>query len=685
MKKSFDDLDDLCINTIRTLAIDAVEKAKSGHPGMPMGDAAMTYVLWDRFLRHNPMDPEWEGRDRFILSAGHGSMLLYSLLHLTGYPLTKEDLMDFRQWDSKTPGHPEYDPELGIEMTTGPLGQGFATGVGMAMAERYKAERYNKPGFEPIKYNIYGVTSDGDLMEGISNEAASIAGHLGLGSIVYLYSDNRITIEGTTDISFSEDVGARFTALGWHILRVDGNDPEGVANAIEEGRIETAKPSLIIARTSIGYGSPGKQDDSSSHGSPLGADEVRLTKEALGWPLEPAFYIPDDALSHMRKAGDRGEKLQSEWNELVAGYAKEYPELSLELTRGGGEEIVTDELLTAIPSFTTDDGPVATRSVSGKVLNAVAPKSELILGGSADLAPSNNTWLKGMEVFTKEKAGRNIHFGVREHAMGAILNGMALGGRLIPYGGTFLVFSDYMKPAIRLAALMGLQVTYVFTHDSIGLGEDGPTHQPVEHLAALRAVPNLTVIRPADANETACAWKAALLNTSGPTALVLTRQKVPVLDVVKYPAVADGDALMKGAYVVAETERPLELIIIASGSELHPALEAFDELSSDGVGVRVVSMPSFELFEAQGEEYKESLLPREVTARVAVEAAASLGWGRYVGLGGSVIALDRFGASAPYETSFKKLGFTRENIVSHSRTLLNTGEPARGQLTGISS
>ncbi len=683
MNKSFDELDDLCINTLRTLAIDAVEKAKSGHPGMPMGDAAMTYVLWDRFLRHNPKDPEWEGRDRFVLSAGHGSMLLYSLLHMTGYPLTREDLMDFRQWGSKTPGHPEYDPEIGVEMTTGPLGQGFATGVGMAMAERYKAERYNKPGFEPIKYNIYAVTSDGDLMEGVSNEAASIAGHLGLGSLVYLYSDNRITIEGRTDLSFSEDVGARFTALGWHILRVDGKDPESVANAIEEAKVEEGKPSLIIARTFIGYGSPGKQDDSSSHGSPLGADEVKLTKEALGWPLEPAFHIPADALSYMRKAEERGEKRQKEWNELLAAYAKEYPELSAELTGGG--EIITDELLAAIPSFKAEDGPVATRSVSGKALNAVALKSELILGGSADLAPSNNTWLKGMEVFTKEKAGRNIHFGVREHAMGSILNGMALGGRLIPYGGTFLVFSDYMKPAIRLAALMGLRVVYVFTHDSIGLGEDGPTHQPVEHLAALRAVPNLTVIRPADANETACAWKAGLLNSSGPTALVLTRQKVPILDEVKYPAVAGGAALMKGGYVVAETDKPLELILIASGSELHPALEAFEELSADGVGVRVVSMPSFELFEAQGEEYKELVLPREVSRRVAVEAASSLGWGRYVGLGGSVIALDRFGASAPYETSFKKLGFTRENIVSRSRTLLNTGESAIGQLTGISS
>ncbi|MEE9613942.1 MAG: transketolase, partial [Thermodesulfobacteriota bacterium] len=507
-----DSSDETCINTIRFLAVDAVEKANSGHPGMPMGDAAMAYVLWTDYLRHNPKDPYWPGRDRFVLSAGHGSMLLYSLLHLTGHDLSLEDLKNFRQWGSPTPGHPEYDLKRGIEMTTGPLGQGFATGVGMAMAQKFLADRFNKPGYPLLDYNIYAITSDGDLMEGVSNEAASLAGHLKLGSLVYLYSDNKITIEGETDLSFTEDVAKRFEALGWHARKVDGHDTKEVARAIEAAKGERERPSLIMARTHIGFGSPNKQDTAGAHGAPLGKDEIKLAKEKLGWPESPAFHIPEEALKRFRGAIEKGETLKREWEGLLNGYAKDHPKLAAELQamgREGGEKAEEDDWLKAVPSFSPEDGPVATRSASGKVLNAIAPKMPLLVGGSADLAPSNNTELKGMDFFTGEAPGRNVHYGVREHAMGSVMNGMALSG-LKPFGGTFLVFSDYMRPAIRLAALMGLPVVYVFTHDSIGLGEDGPTHQPVEHLAALRAIPGLTVIRPADARETAEAWETAL-------------------------------------------------------------------------------------------------------------------------------------------------------------------------------
>ena len=590
------------------------------------------------------------------------------MLHLTGYDISKQDLKDFRQWKSKTPGHPEYNPALGVEMTTGPLGQGLATGVGMAMAERYGAERYNRPGYELFNYNIYSIAGDGDIMEGVTSEAASLAGHLGLGKLVYLYSDNRITIEGSTDLCFTEDVAAKFEAMKWHVQKVDGNDLDEVAGAIEIARDERERPSLIIARTSIGFGSPGKQDNASAHGAPLGSEEVRLAKEKLGWPLEPSFHIPDESLALFREAVERGSLLEKEWTGLFDRYAEEYPELSAEL--GGGIEGAKEGALNAIPAFGSSDGPVATRSISGKVLNAMAKEAPFLVGGSADLGPSNNTLLNGFDVFTADAAGRNIHFGVREHAMGAILNGMALSGLIVPYGGTFLVFSDYMKPAIRLAALMGLKVVYIFTHDSIGLGEDGPTHQPVEHLAALRAIPGLTLIRPADARETASAWRVAL-TVKGPVALALTRQKVEVVDDKEFP-LAVPDALEKGAYVVADPPegKAPELIIIATGSELHLAIEAYRDLTTRGVKTRVISMPSFSLFESQDGDYKESVLPKAVRARMSVEAGSSLGWGRYVGIDGKSVALDRFGASAPYQVNYEKLGFSKESLVERALSLI---------------
>ncbi len=672
-KSNTDAVDELCINTIRFLAVDAVEAANSGHPGMPMGDAAMAYVLWRHFLRHNPKNPEWAARDRFVLSAGHGSMLLYSLLHLTGYGLSLEELKKFRQWGSLTPGHPEYHPSIGIETTTGPLGQGFATGVGMAMAQRHLAARYNRPGFPLFDYHIYAIASDGDLMEGVSNEAASVAGHLKLGNIIYLYSDNRITIEGSTDISFTEDVARRFEGLGWHVQKAGGNDLEGIHGAIEAARAETTRPSIIIARTNIGFGSPDKQDTPDAHGAPLGAEEVKKSKERLGWPLEPTFYVPDEALGRFREAVARGESLERDWAALLDRYAKEHPELAAELTalssdRKGGE---WEE---AIPAFTEKDGPMATRKASGKVLSAVAAKAPFLMGGSADLAPSNNTYLKGMGDFQPDAmTGRNLHFGVREHAMGSIMNGLALSRMIVPYGGTFLIFSDYMRPPMRLAAMMGLQNVYVFTHDSIGLGEDGPTHQPVEQLAGLRAVPGLTVIRPADATETAEAWRAAIRHEHGPVALVLTRQSLPVLDRTKYPSAAN---LSRGAYVLVDTDSTPDMILIASGSEVHLAVKAAEELAGQGVKARVVSMPSWELFEEQDQSYKDSVLPPEARLRLAVEAGSPLGWHRYVGTDGEVIGIERFGASAPYKTLFEKFGFTPENVAQRALALVRRKKSA---------
>lgn len=664
----FGGVDELCINTVRFLAIDAVEKAASGHPGMPMGDAPMAYVLWTRFLRHNPVNPKWPARDRFVLSAGHGSMLLYSLLHLTGYNLSIDELKKFRQWGSLTPGHPEYHPEIGVETTTGPLGQGFANGVGMAIAQRYLASRYNKPGYPLFDYRIYAITSDGDMMEGVSNEAASIAGHLKLGNLVYLYSDNRITIEGSTELAFTEDVAGRFEALRWHVQKVDGNDLAAISRALENAWDETGRPSLIVARTNIGFGSPGKQDTAEVHGAPLGHDEVRLTKEKLGWPPEPAFYIPDGALGVYRKALVQGEKLESEWNSLFDRYSMEYPELAREI-KDAFEGRFNRGWTADLPKFEAKDGPMATRSASGKVLNAIAAKTPFLIGGSADLAPSTNTIMKGMGNMVPDKTGRNLHFGVREHAMGSVINGIALSRALIPFGATFLIFSDYMRPPMRLAALMKLHVIYVFTHDSVGLGEDGPTHQPVEQLCNLRAVPNMTVIRPADAAETVEAWKAALLHTGGPVAIVLTRQNVPVIERARF---APPENLVRGAYVLADaTGGAPEIIILAAGSEVHLALGAYDELAKRGFKARVVNMPSFELFEAQPDEYKREVLPPHITVRIAVEAASPASWHRYVGLEGDILGIERFGESAPYKVIFEKLGFTVENLTQRAIALIN--------------
>ncbi len=662
-------IDELCINTIRFLAVDAVEKAQSGHPGMPMGDAAMAYVLWSKALKHNPKNPQWSNRDRFVLSAGHGSMLLYSLLCLSGYPLGLKDIKNFRQWGSKTPGHPEYDPKTGIETTTGPLGQGFATGVGMAIAERYLREYFNKPGFPIVDYNIYSICSDGDLMEGVSSEAASLAGHLKLGKLIYLYSDNRITIEGSTDLSFSENVAARFKAYGWHVQRVDGNDLKGIENTLREAEREKDKPSLIIARTHIAFGSPNKEGTAESHGAPLGKEEVRLTRMNADWPLSPKFMVPQEALKHMRKAVDRGKKAEGKWKNRLKVYRKKYPALYIKW-REFNNGILPDGWDEGLPEFNPEDGAVATRSASGKVLNALADRMHNIIGGSADLAPSNNTYLKKYADFGIKKGGRNLHFGVREHAMAAAMNGMALSGRIIPYGGTFLVFSDYMKPAIRLAAMMKLHVIYVFTHDSIGLGEDGPTHQPIEHLASLRSIPNLTEIRPADANEAREAWKTALQHRGGPVALILTRQKLPVIDRKRY---ASADGADRGGYIIADTKGRPELILLASGSEVHLALSAWEKLKKEGKKVRVVNMVSLKLFDEQSNKYKERVLPSGCERRLAIEAGCSMSWHKYVGLKGDIIGIDRFGVSAPHNVLLEKFGFTVENILGRAGKLLNSG------------
>ncbi len=655
-----------CINTLRFLAVDAVQRANSGHPGMPMEAADLAYLLWSRVMRYNPANPRWPNRDRFVLSAGHGSMLLYAALYLTGYGLTLDDLRNFRQWESPTPGHPEYGCTAGVETTTGPLGQGFATGVGMAMAQRFLARRFNRPGFPIVDYYIYGLVSDGDLMEGVASEAASLAGHLGLGNIVYIYLDNRITIEGPTELAFTEDVARRFEAYGWHVERVDGYDLEAAQKAIRAAQEETSRPSLVIARTHIAYGSPNKQDTAAAHGAPLGEEEVRLTKENLGWPTEPDFYVPEDVLAYFRKARQRGSALEERWRALFREYEARYPK-EARLWESMHSDPDPADWEDALPRFHPDQGPVATRSASGKVLEALAPRLPGLIGGSADLAPSNNTYLKGLGEF-KEECGPNIHFGVREHAMGAILNGLALSGCLIPYGGTFLVFSDYMRPAMRLAAMMGLPVVYVLTHDSIGLGEDGPTHQPVEHLPSLRAMPNLAVIRPADAQETVEAWKAALRRREGPTALILTRQKVPVIDRSRY---ATAEGLQRGAYILAESgETPPRLILMGTGSEVHLLLEAFQRLKEDGIAVRVVNMPCWEIFDEQPRSYQEEVLPPQVKARLAVEAAVPLGWERYVGPHGAVLSIHRFGASAPGKVLFEKFGFTLQEIMRLAHKLL---------------
>lgn len=654
-------LEQLAVNTIRTLSIDGVQKANSGHPGMPMGMADAAYVLWTQFMRYNPRNPDWPDRDRFVLSAGHGSMLLYSLLHLTGYDLPLEQLKQFRQWNSITPGHPEYGLTPGVETTTGPLGQGFANGVGMAIAEAFLRATYNRPGYDIVDHYIYAIVSDGDLMEGVSHEAASMAGHMKLGKLIYLYDDNHISIDGSTDLAFTEDRMKRFEAYGWHTQSINGHDRAAVAEAIRAAQAVTDKPSIIACRTTIGYGSPNKANTAGVHGAALGEEEVRLTKEAYGWDPDKQFYIPDEVLTHFRQAVDRGAKWEQEWKDRLDAYAQAFPQEAQQFRRALSGEL-PEGWEEALPVFPADPKGVATRAASGKVLNAIAATLPNLLGGSADLAPSNNTFLKGYPVFANESyAGRNFHFGVREHGMGSALNGMALHGGVIPYGATFLVFSDYMRPAIRLAALSHIPTIFIFTHDSVGLGEDGPTHQPIEHLAALRAIPGLTVIRPADANETVQAWKVALEKRDGPVALLLSRQGLPVFDRDK---MGDAAGLAKGAYVLLDTDKVYpDIILIGSGSEVHFAVEAHAKLAEQGIAARVVSMPSWELFKAQPEEYRDSVLPPAVKVRIAIEAGVAMGWGEWLGPQGTVIGLDRYGASAPYKIIYQHLGFTVDNVV----------------------
>jgi transketolase len=666
---SHSEIDIKAINAIRILAVDAIQKAQSGHPGTPMGAATMAYVLWDRFLKHNPRNPNWADRDRFVLSPGHASMLLYSLLHLTGYDLPLEELKSFRQWGSLTPGHPEVRHTPGVEVTTGPLGQGFAHGIGMAIAERWLAEHYNKPGHEIINHFIYAIVSDGDMQEGVTSEAASLAGTLGLGNLIYLYDDNDIQIEGTTETVFSENVARRFDAYGWNVIGpIDGHDISAIEQAITEAQEETQRPSLIICKTIIGFGSP-DQATAKAHSDPLGEEGVRATKEALNWPIDPEFYLPDEVLVHMRKAIDRGEEFERNWNKLFEAYRQDYPDLAQRLLHDLSGELPDDWDSGLEELFKADHKPIATRNASGEVLNQLVDRIHSLTGGSADLSPSTKTILTGYGDFGwHEYCGHNLHFGVREHAMGAIVGGMALHGGLIPYAATFLTFSDYMRPPMRLAALMGIRVIYIFTHDSIGVGEDGPTHQPIEHIANLRAVPNLTVIRPSDATETIEAWRAALMNTSGPTAMLLTRQNLPVLDRETYAAAVN---LQSGAYVLWQSEEgDPDLILIGTGSELHAALDAGKQLAHEGVKVRVVSMPSWELFEAQSAEYRDQVLPGNVRSRLAVEAGTSFGWERYVGLDGEVIAIDHFGASAPAPILFEKFGITPEKITVRAREML---------------
>ncbi len=663
------DVDQLCINTIRTLTMDAVQKAKSGHPGMPMGAAPMAYVLWTRFLKHNPRNPRWQNRDRFILSAGHGSMLLYSLLHLTGYDLSLDDIKHFRQFGSETPGHPEADLAHGIETTTGPLGQGFANGVGQAIAQKFLAARYNRSGFDIVDYGIYGIVSDGDLMEGVSSEVASLAGHLKLGNLIYLYDDNHISIEGSTDLAFSENPERRFEAYGWYVQVVeDGNDIKAIADAIEIAREVKDRPSLIKVRTHIAYGSPNKQDTAEAHGSPLGEDEVKLTKKNLGWDQDKSFYISEGVLGHFRRAIEDGEEAEAKWRTLFEEYRKIYPGPARELEACQSNQF-DDEWKKSIPVFTPDDGAMATRQASGKVLNAIASHLPTLIGGSGDLAPSTDTLLRGFGDFQADNyCGRNLRFGVREHAMGGILNGLAQTDGIIPYGATFLVFSDYMRPPIRLAAMMHIRPIYIFTHDSIGLGEDGPTHQPVEQLISLRSVPNLIVIRPADASETAQAWKVAIEHTGGPVAIVLTRQKVPIIDRAKY---ALAENVVKGAYVLSDSsDRKPEIILIATGSEVQLALAAQERLAGDGILVRVVSMPSWELFERQPKEYRDSVLLPSVKKRLAIEAGSPIGWYKYVGDEGDVLGIAKFGASAPAEVLMREYGFTVDHVVERAKSLL---------------
>lgn len=650
------------VNSLRVLAMDAVQKANSGHPGMPMGMADAAAVLWAKFLKFDPRHPQWPDRDRFILSAGHGSMLLYALLHLSGYDVSMEALRTFRQWGSPTPGHPEYGHAPGVETTTGPLGQGISNAVGFALAEQWLAARFNRPGFPIVNHATYAIASDGDLMEGVSHEACALAGHLGLGKLIVLYDDNGISIDGSTDLAFTEDVLARFAAYGWHTDRVDGHDKEAVGKALAAAQAELERPSLIACRTIIGFGSPHKAGTASAHGEPLGEEEIRLTKEGLGLPQEP-FWVDPHAYEVLGTAGSKGAHRHEAWRDLLDEYAAKYPELAAEFKRVMAGELPPDWQETPMPEF---GSPMATRAASGQVLNAFAAAVPELLGGSADLTGSNKTDLKGVADVQKGAFdGRYLRFGVREHGMGAMMNGMSLHGGIIPYGGTFLVFSDYMRPPIRLAALMKQGVIYVFTHDSIGLGEDGPTHQPIEHLAALRAIPNLVVLRPADAWETAVAWQVAIGRREGPTALALTRQKLPLLD----RAAAKGAA--QGGYVLANADDP-QVILMGSGSEVHIALAAQKLLAAQGVAARVVSMPSWELFKEQPEAYRHTVLPPGLTARVAIEAGVTLGWEQFVGSQGAIIGINHFGASAPYQRIYQEFGLTAEAMVLAALDLLSS-------------
>lgn len=688
-------IDQLSINTIRFLSVDAVEKANSGHPGLPMGAAPMAYVLWTRFLKHNPTNPSWANRDRFVLSAGHGSMLLYSLLYLTGYDVPLEQIKQFREWGSTTPGHPEHGLTPGVEVTTGPLGQGFANGVGMAIAEAYLAARYNRPDHEIVNHYTYALVSDGDLMEGVSAEAASLAGHLKLGKLIYLYDDNHITLSAATHITFTEERAMRFAAYGWHTQTVEnGNDLSAIERALRAAQAEKERPSLILVRTHIGYGSPHKQDTFEAHGSPLGQEEVKLTKQALGWPIDPPFYTPEKALAHFRLAVENGKRAEAEWNARVSVYLKAFPNLAREFQQGLAGELPKG-WDTDIPIFAADPKGMATRVASGKVLNSIDPKLPSLIGGSADLDPSTHTALTAMGDFENPSdesgnlqgsigggwsyVGRNLHFGVREHAMGSIANGLAVHGGVIPFTATFLIFSDYMRPPIRLAALMEQRVIFVFTHDSIALGQDGPTHQPVEQLASLRAIPHLIVIRPCDANETAVAWRVAIETRDQPVALVLTRQDVPTLDRAHYAA---ADGLRRGAYVLADAPngKP-DIILIGTGSEVSLIVAAGHRLTAKEINVRIVSMPSWELFDTQPRSYRDAVLPPSVRARLAVEAGASQGWCKYAGDEGDVIGVDRFGASAPGEVVMRKYGFTVEKVYERAMKLMSRKGSGRHQMT----
>lgn len=667
-----EDLQTRAINTIRFLAADAVQKANSGHPGLPMGDAAIAYTLWTRHMRFNPRNPNWADRDRFILSGGHGSMLLYSMLYLTGYDLPLEELKNFRQWNSRTPGHPEYGLTPGVEATTGPLGQGFANGVGMAIAEAHLEAEFNRPGHKLVDHYIYAIVTDGDLMEGVSSEAASLAGHLQLGRLIYLYDDNHISIDGSTDLAFTEDRTARFAAYGWHVQKVeDGNDVEAVDAAIKRAK-QDPRPSFIAIRTHIGYGLPTRQDTEKAHGEAPGEEELQGAKRKLGWPLEPSFMVPEDVLDFYRQAVERGAQWEAEWKARLEAYCATYPELGAEFERriaGMLPSGWSDDL----PVFPADAKGVATRNASGKILNALAAKLPELMGGSADLEPSNKTWIEGSLSFQPDSPeGRNMHFGVREHGMGSIVNGMGLHGGLIPYGATFLIFSDYMRPPIRLSALSEYPSIWIFTHDSIGLGEDGPTHQPIEQLASLRAIPKMVVLRPADANETTEAWKVAIQRRKGPTALALTRQNVPTLDRTIY---APADGLQRGAYVLADLgDSEPELILMASGSEVGIIVDAGARLAAEGVNVRLVSFPSWELFKLQDETYQQTVLLPGVKARVSIEAGVGMGWERWVGSEGAIISIEHFGASAPYKVIYEHYKLTVDNVISKAREVLKPKE-----------